>query len=809
MNARRQLVALGGERSDFDSRQSAVEGAREHPINPVLAVAWAYVASLKRTLPVVLCPLFLAGATTGAWGAEDDPAPRKGVLLLYDENGDFSGLAHLDRSLKASLGRGIPGGIDIYTEYMDISRFRDPQYETKLRDFYRQKYAGKRIDLMVGVMAPSLEFLLEHGEEISPGTPIVFCGIDRRELADRNLPSSITGVLVNREFRPTLETALQLHPHTREVVFIAGTSPFNQYWQDQARGELSALEGRVKITYVNELPMDSLQAKVSQLPSDSIILFLHFFRDGAGKTFTTNEALSLVVQKANVPIYVFFDQFVGSGPIGGFVYSLEAHGTIAAELATRILGGESPSDVPIAEAGSNVYMFDARQLRRWNISEAQLPRDAVVRFPEASFWKLYRWHVTAAITIIIAESMLISALLFQRRRRNLAELAQRKAQAEVQEKQDQLGLAAEAANAAMWVWDVSADDLWMTEQGRALFGFTPDERITFAATMDRVHPEDRAARESAVKRALDTRGGYEIEYRLLEADGVVRWINGRARCVEPNDGSGLKLFGVSIDVTARKQAEASAAQEREELRQKRTQLEHVARVATLGELTTTLTHELKQPLQTIRMSSALGAQMLAAPQPKLQDVRGTFAHIDEITRRAGEMIDRMRDMLKRDTPGFTSLDLNQLIRDVERIVHGDALAHQVTVDLELSTGALPVKADSVQLQQVMLNLMLNAFGAMNKPGLNGAGRLIVRTKSMDAASVLVEVQDSGTGIAPEELDSIFDPFITSKPDGLGIGLSICRSIVERHGGKIWAANNPDRGATFSITLPVAPRELHA
>jgi C4-dicarboxylate-specific signal transduction histidine kinase len=300
---------------------------------------------------------------------------------------------------------------------------------------------------------------------------------------------------------------------------------------------------------------------------------------------------------------------------------------------------------------------------------------------------------------------------------------------------------------------------------------------------------------------LDTRGGYEIEYRLLEADGVVRWINGRARCVEPNDGAGLKLFGVSMDVTARKQAEASAAQEREELQQKRAQLEHVARVATLGELTTTLTHELKQPLQTIRMSSALGAQMLAAPQPKLQDVRGTFAHIDEITRRAGEMIDRMRDMLKRDTPGLASLDLNQLIRDVERIVHGDAIAHKVTVDLELSPGALPVKADSVQLQQVMLNLMLNAFGAMKEPGLNGAGRLIIRTKSMDAASVLVEVQDSGTGIAPEALDSIFDPFITSKPHGLGIGLSICRSIVERHGGKVWAANNPDRGATFFIALP--------
>ena len=394
--------------------------------------------------------------------------------------------------------------------------------------------------------------------------------------------------------------------------------------------------------------------------------------------------------------------------------------------------------------------------------------------------------------LVTATPLMLLAVVIEEERRSKESL---------RESKDQMGLAAEAANAAIWAWDVSGTDGWMTERGRSLFGFKQDARLDFGA-IDRVHPDDRAAREHAIKRALETRGEYEMEYRVLQPDGVVRWINARGRCVESADGTGPKLFGVSMDITARKQAEASAAQEREELQKKRVELEHVARVATLGELTTTLTHELKQPLHTIRISSALGAQMLATLQPKLQDVRGTFAHIDEITRRAGDMIDRMRDMLKRDTPGFTSLDLNQLIRDVERIVHGDAVGHNVRVDLDLSPGVLPVNADSVQIQQVMMNLMLNAFGAMKEPGRDGGGRLIVRTKSIDALNVLLEVQDSGTGIAPERLKSIFDPFITSKPDGLGLGLSICRSIIDRHGGKIWAANNADRGATFSITLPV-------
>jgi two-component system sensor kinase FixL len=144
-----------------------------------------------------------------------------------------------------------------------------------------------------------------------------------------------------------------------------------------------------------------------------------------------------------------------------------------------------------------------------------------------------------------------------------------------------------------------------------------------------------------------------------------------------------------------------------------------------------------------------------------------------------------------------------VIRIVERIVHGDANLHKVTVHLDLSSDVRPVKGDSVQLQQVILNLMLNAFSAMSEAGPDDARRLVVRTTSIDESNVLVEVHDSGTGIAAEKLGSIFEPFVTSKPEGLGLGLSICRSIIERHGGTISAANNPDRGATFSITLPVS------
>jgi PAS domain S-box-containing protein len=367
----------------------------------------------------------------------------------------------------------------------------------------------------------------------------------------------------------------------------------------------------------------------------------------------------------------------------------------------------------------------------------------------------------------------------------------------LRERANLMRLAADAGNLAMWVWDVSGNDVWMTEPGRSLFGLEPDARLDFAATFGRVHPADRAAREGAIAQALQTRGEYEVEYRVQDGDGTARWIYGRGRCVEPDDGTGPKLFGVSTDVTARKQAEAAAAQRRAEL-------EHVARVATLGELTATLTHELRQPLAAILTNSCVGMSLLDAPEPDLPNVRSALADICAVTERAGEVIGGLRAMLKRDgtAAGLTHVDVNDVIRIVERVTHGDANLHQVTVHLDLSSNVPPVKGDSVQLQQVILNLMLNAFGAMDGTVLDGARRLVVRTSSIDETNVLVEVQDSGTGITAERLESIFDPFITSKPEGLGMGLSICRSIIERHGGRISAANNPDRGATFSITLPV-------
>jgi C4-dicarboxylate-specific signal transduction histidine kinase len=264
------------------------------------------------------------------------------------------------------------------------------------------------------------------------------------------------------------------------------------------------------------------------------------------------------------------------------------------------------------------------------------------------------------------------------------------------------------------------------------------------------------------------------------------------------------IFALLFQRRQRNLAEVANKKAQAEVQERRAELAHISRVAALGELTATLAHEISQPLTAILNNISAAMRFLDAPQPRIGEVRETLADVYKDTDRAADIVRRLRGMLKRDTPGFSNVDLNHLIRTVERIVHSDAILHGVEVQLDLSPGELRVTGDSVQLQQVVLNLMTNAFSAMSETERHERW-LIVRTKSVDGSSVLLEAQDNGTGIAPDKLESVFEPFITSKRDGLGMGLSICRSIVERHNGKVWATNNPKRGATFSLTLPAAPK----
>ena len=366
---------------------------------------------------ILTLPVLSPSAVSHAAGSEG----HKNVLVIYDEQTELPGLAILDRSLRSTLTSGSSDKIDFYSESMDLSRFHEEGYYQFLRDYYRQKYSQKKIDVVVAAMGPALDFSLAFRDEIFPGTPIVFCGIDRREIERRNLGPNVTGVLVQREFKGTLDLALRLQPATQRVVFIAGTSSFDKQLTEQARQEFSSYEGQLEVSYLTELSLHQLLKEVSQLPPHTIILCSTVFRDGAGESFVPHDVVSLVSRSANVPVYGFLDQYLGRGIVGGHVYSVEAHGTMAAELVIRILKGEKAADIPIVEGGSNVDMFDWREVRRWGIDESRLPAGSIVRYKEFSVWELYKWRIIGAISLIVLQALGIVWLLFTRAKRRQAE----------------------------------------------------------------------------------------------------------------------------------------------------------------------------------------------------------------------------------------------------------------------------------------------------------------------------------------------------------------------------------------------------
>jgi PAS domain S-box-containing protein len=1043
------------------------------------------------------CSTLLRLACTAliVWVAGALPAfsQARQIVLLYDERTDLPGLAMLDAGFSRGLSSESQFRFEIYREAMDLSRFDSYAYRNLLRDHLRAKYAAKKIDVIVAVLEPALDFLLSHRDEVFPGVPIVFCGIDRRRFGDRPLPSDVTGVLLKREFSPTLELALSLHPETDRVVVVAGASEFDSRLLQQAREEFRPFENRLTFTYLTALPLPELLSQLSQLSPKTVVLFSTMFRDGAGESFVPHEVAERISAAANAPVYGFVDQYLGRGIVGGRLYGLGAHGESAAALVVKILAGAKPSELPLIEPANSITAFDWQQLRRWGIDESRLPPGSDVRFHELSLWEKYRWEALGVVAVVATQAALISILLVQHGRRRRAQIeaqqkldrtrrqaaalvallrsktvtagnvqeafgeitetavrvlkvtraavwlfdeteselrclvgfdgvgvthrsgevmqardyprylealrngraidaadalsdprssefaasylkprgissildasvrlsgrlagvvhhehvgaprvwhddevsfagaladqiaqvllnAEReKTAGDLRESQERLNLATASAKIGAWRWGVQDGKFEATPECRVIFGWQPDERLDFTKFIQRVHPEDRVPVQQALHKAVSEGSTYDAEYRITPDEDQIYWVAARGKChyadrapadmtgvvmditgrkdaeerlresearfrtvadsapvliwmsgkdrlctffnttwleftgrelelelgngwtegVHPDDLAGclktysesfdarrpftmeyrlrgrdgeyhwisdngvprydadgdfLGYIGSCADITERKQIEAEVLYQRAELA-------HVARVSTMGELAASVAHELNQPLGAILANAEAAELFLQQHPPALEDLRAILADIRKDDERAGEVIRRMRALLRKHELERQPLEMNSLVEDVLQLVSGDAALRGVSLSADLGPGLPKVTGDRVHLQQVLLNLILNGMDAMaGQP--RERRRLIVRTRlAMDGMTELV-VTDSGHGIDPDKLPRVFEPFYTTKPSGMGMGLSIARTIIEAHHGRIWAENNESGGAVFRVTLPV-------
>ena len=367
------------------------------------------------------------------------------------------------------------------------------------------------------------------------------------------------------------------------------------------------------------------------------------------------------------------------------------------------------------------------------------------------------------------------------------------------QREARISLAAESADLAFWTLYPEQNRAWMSEKGRAIYGFTPDARLTCDAILSRVHPDERAKIKAEYDSACAIHGKFESEHRLLLPYGKVRWVIMRGRCIKDDEGKIIETIGVTVDVSAQKQADLQLQVQREEMA-------HRNRVSLMGEMTASFAHELNQPLAAIANNAAAARRFIERGKIDPALLQEILQALIADSRRAGEVIQGIRNLVRKDTSVHTRLNLNAIIEDTVRLVGTDILSRESVVTTELDPQLPQVNAALVQIQQILLNLIMNALDASE--GLKPSERRInIKTRSDQGDVAEVTVRDFGVGLPQDRPDKIFDHFFSTKQKGMGMGLAIVRSIVEAHGGTIAAENAPDRGARIIVRLPAARGEV--
>jgi signal transduction histidine kinase len=587
--------------------------------------------------------------------AAAEPSHRS-VLVLDQSSAGLPFNSALAAAVRLTLNAAGTPPISFYSEHLDANRFFGSEYEDNFVQFLKVKYRERPINVVVAVGVSALDFIARRREQIWPSVPVVFAAIDETTIRRLTLPGNVTGVTMQLSLLDMVRVARIVVPDLKAVAMV-GDPLERQTFYRHFKEELPAVTSELQLIDLMNLPMAELERRLVALPNNAAVIYTGIYYDSQGVSYVPAELVTQIAAWSNRPVVVNVSSYLNKGAIGGYIVQADPIGQQAANLALRILAGESASDIPPVKIPSQL-IFEWPALQRWGINEASLPSAGEIRFRVPGLWEQYRWQIVLVCAALITQACLISWLIGEHRRRSAAEVQSRNA---------------------------------MTE------------------------------------------------------------------------------------------------------------LTHMNRVATAGELTASIAHEVNQPLTGIITRASAALRWLAAETPDLDKVRTALDQIVAAGERAAAIVSSVRAMFKKEITKQDEIDFHELIPSVLDIVRVELEKHAVERRLELH-GNLPIiKGDQVQLQQVILNLVMNAIDAMQSVHYR---LLVVRAEEIERLAVRVTIEDTGVGIDPKNVDRIFQALFTTKPLGMGIGLSICRSIIESHGGRLWVSGANAYGSIFCFELPV-------
>jgi signal transduction histidine kinase len=490
---------------------------------------------------------------------------------------------------------------------------------------------------------------------------MVLTAVEQRRVQYSRLTANDAVIAVRINYLAAFENILQVLPNTKEVLVVVGTSPIEKFWKDAIAKEVEPLTNRVKLSWTDDLSFEALLKRASTLPPQSAIFWELMIVDAAGVVHEGDAPLARLRAVANAPIFSYDESFFGNEIVGGPFLLIADSSRETAAVAVRILGGEKASEIKTSVVQFASPIFDWRQMQRWGISENRLPPGSKIHFRDLTLWEQYQWQIMLVASVILIQAALIIGLVYEHRRRQLAE----------------------------------------------------------ARSLQRMN-----------------------------------------------------------------------------------ELARMNRFATAGELSASIAHELRQPLTAISAAGTAGLLWLQRKVPNLHEAREALESVVRESIRAGDVISSTRAMFRHDLTARNEVNLNSLVQEVVRVAAGPIKLNNVVLQTHLTDDTRPhVVGDPVQLQQVILNLIMNAVEAMSHS--KAARTLRLRTEvDHSAGMVSCSVTDSGPRVDPEVVKKMFQPFFTTKASGMGMGLSICKTIIEAHGGRLTASPGKRHGMEFKIILPL-------
>ena len=717
-----------------------------------------------RIITGALLLFYLSGLLSQPVRAEAEQIRR--ILIVNEAGVAYPAVDIINQGIRKEL-ENSPYKLEFYSEYLETILFPDAATQQEFRAFILHKYQDRKPDVIITVGPSALQFLQETHKTSFSGIPLIFC------LPTGSVPGSpvtddaFTGVENDMAPEGTLEAALRLLPDTEHVFVVGGQSSFDKQLQVAVKLRLKPFESHLDIVYLTGLAMPDLLERLRHLPGRSVVLLTTIAQDAAGNRFKSNETGPLVAGAANAPVFILFDTYLNHGEVGGDVSSFSLQGKIAGSMALRILKGEKPEAIPRIKDVTE-YIFDWQALRRWGLKESDLPPGSIVLNREPTAWESYKLLFIGAISLILAEWLLIFGLVRQRARRREAEAQLASTLEAVRESEQRFRLVANTAPVMIWM---SGPDKLCTYFNQPWLEFSgrPLEAEIGNGWSERVHPQDVTDCLDTYTRSFDRRESFRMEYRLRRHDGEYRWVVDIGVPRVSPEGLFAGFIGSCIDVTESKLAEEALGGMGRKL------------IEAHEEERTWIARELHDDInQRIALLTLQLKQWAQHPPSSGVDVRDHIGSVCEQLTDLGSDVQALSHRLH-------SSKLEYLGIGVAAGSFCKELSEQQQVEIEFSQAGIPhslPKEISLCLFRVLQEALQNA--------VKHSGERHFRVELRGTPDeIQLTVSDAGTG---------FDQQVAAAL--CGIGLISMRERLRLVGGELSIQSEPGHGTSINACVPL-------